>query len=121
MAGNRRTGTLVFLIDGEQISLAGDFTINPGGPKRESMMGPDGLMAIKETHEASSIEGDVRDSDGLDVQVLKKLQGVTVTAQLANTKAWVFPDAVQTGDCSVGTGEGTVAVKFESERAYELK
>jgi hypothetical protein len=116
---NFRVGTLFFLINGTQYALAGDFTINPGGPKRESMMGPDGTRATKETFEPATCEGDLRDNDGLDVQFLKSLQGVTITAQLANGKSWVLVNADQTGDCAVGTAEGTIAVKFEADRAFE--
>ena len=117
---NFRVGTLVFMINGTQFALAGDFTINPGGLKRESVMGPDGTRATKETYEPASCEGDLRDHGDLDVQALKNIEGVTITAEMANGKAWVLVNSTQTGDCSVGTAEGTIGVRFDADRAFEL-
>ena len=115
-----RVGTITLLIDGVQYALAGDFTLNPGVDKKEEIVGPDGTVGIKVTPQAAVLEGPVRDTDGLDVKKLLGLENVTVTAELANGKAWVLPNASNTSDGTMNIAEGEIPVRFVSQSADEM-
>ena len=104
-----RVGTIVLLIDGVQYSLAGDFTLNPGVDKKDEVIGPDGSVGEKVTPQAAVLEGMVRDTDGLDVKALLGLRNVSVTAQLANGKGWVLPNAFNSSDGNMNIAEGFVS------------
>ena len=117
---NIRVGTIVFKIDGTQYALAGDFTLNPGVKRKEELIGPDGSIAFKESFQAAVLEGTIRDRADLDVKKLLALEDVTVTAELANGKAWVLANATQTGEGSLDSAEGAIQVRFAAERAEEL-
>lgn len=117
---NIRVGTLVFKIDGTQHAIAGDFTINPGVPLQEEIVGLDRSIAFKTTYQAATIEGEVRDRADLDVKEILALEGVTITAEMANGKAWVFADATQAGSGELNVAEGSFQVRFVASRAEEL-
>ena len=116
-----RVGTLVLLIDGVQYALSGDFTLNPGVDKKEEVIGPDRSFGIKVTPQAAVLEGNVRDTDGLDVKKLLGLESVTVTAQLASGKAWVLANAFQTSDGNQSISDGEIPVRFVSQQAEEMR
>ena len=116
-----KVGTIVLLIDAVQYALAGDFTLNPGVPKREEVIGPDGSVAYKTTFQAAVLEGNVRDTDGLDVKKLLALDDVTLTAELANGKSWVLAHAVNTSDGAMNIAEGEIAVRFAAQSAEEMR
>lgn len=115
-----RVGTITILIDGIQYALSGDFTLNPGVDKREEVVGPDRSFGTKITPQAAFVEGNVRDTNGLDVKSLLGLSGVTVTCELANGKTWVLPDAVNTSEGDISVMEGEIPIRFAAATADEM-
>lgn len=114
-----RAGQLYFRINGVQYAIAGDFTINAGLPTKEAVIGMDGSVGYKVTPRQASIEGNVRDHSGLDVKTLLGLEGVTVTAEMANGKTWVLANATQVGEGDISPDESTLGVRFEAQQAEE--
>lgn len=114
MATQRRAGLLQLQINGEIFDAKGDFSYNLGSPKRESVVGSDAVHGYKEMPQVAFIEGAITDRSTLDVKSLVSADGVTVTLRLANGKTILLPDAWFAGDGNVGTGEGEIAVRFES-------
>jgi hypothetical protein len=116
-----RVGTLRLLIDGVQYAIAGDFNIDPLSEKREPVVGWDGSGGMKVERKLPMIEGQIRDTDGLDVQALVSQRDVTITAEMENGKAWVLRNAFFSGDGTVDPGEGTIAARWHGESIDEVR
>ena len=87
MAGNNlRAGKIYVKINGELRDAKGDYTYNLGKPKRDAIIGADGVHGYKETPQVAFIEGAVTDSDELDLATLATADNVTVTLELNNGK-----------------------------------
>ena len=115
-----RVGIIALKLEGTMYAISGDFTLTPGGEKKEEVVGPDGTVAFKVTRIPAILEGEVRDRDNLDVKTLLELEDITATAELANGKAWVLANATQTSEGNMNLMEGTIAVRFVAERAEEI-
>ena len=101
-------GVCYLLIDGKQHRVVGNFTYNLGQDKREPKLGPDGYHGFTENPQASKIEGEITDTDDLDVAAITKINGAVVTLELANGKTVVQHDAVYDHDGDVTTEQGNV-------------
>lgn len=121
MGNQRRGGIIQIQTDGTVIEVAGAWSYNLGGTTTEALVGPDGYHGFKEMPKAAFLEGDIRDSDDLDVAKLKSLRNVTVTLKVANGKTVVFRKSNAAGDWDQGTEEGTIAARFEGPPAEEIK
>lgn len=106
-------GTLFVAVNGVRLSVKGNWTINPGRPKREAIVGADQVHGFKEMPQAPSIEGEASVTPDLDLPALLDAVGVTVTAELANGQVGVLRDAWQAAEGAMGTEEGAVPLRFE--------
>ena len=118
---DRLGGIINLQIDGENYRAKGEFTYGLGIPKKEAVVGTDGVHGFKETPQVAFCEGEVTDSRELDHIGLASLSNVTVTLELGNGKVIVLREAWQAGDASGHTEEGNIDVRFESAgRAEEI-
>ena len=117
---NRISGIIYLRIDGVRRNAKGNFTWNLGQPKREMIVGADGVHGFKEMPQVPFIEGEITDTSDLSVTDLVNLTDVTVTLELANGKIIVLRNAVYTADGNVQTEEGNVQIRFEGVSAEEL-
>ncbi len=117
MASRRFGGIIELQVNGVQHLCKGNFTANLGHPKREDVVGssPEG-SGYKETNQLASIEGEITDQPDFSIAELVQLTGQTVVMQMANGKAVVLDDAWFSGDGTVQTEEGNIAVKFSSAK-----
>lgn len=113
-------GIIRITANGEQISAKGVWTYNLGKPKREAVVGADGVHGYKEVPQVAFIEGPTTDRGDLDLEALVGLRDATITLDLANGKAVVGGGAWFAGEGTGSTDEGEVAVRFEAERFEEL-
>ena len=111
---NKKAGLIWLRVDGVLMSAKGEFTVTPGYPKREALVGAADIHGYKETPQVPSIEGAVTDSQDLDVEALCNATNVTGTLELNNDKTWVIEDAWYAGDGSLKTGEGEISFRLES-------
>jgi hypothetical protein len=111
----RRAGLITLKTGGEVQDAKGDFTYNLGIPKREAIIGADGVHGYKETPQVAFIEGAITDRSSLNVGDLALGKDLTITLELANGKTIVLRNAFFAGDGNVGTGEGEIAVRWESK------
>jgi hypothetical protein len=118
---NRRGGIIAFKIDGVVQLAKGAFTYNLGNVKREPIIGSDGLHGYKEVPQPASIEGEITDDLDLDLNTLTRLDGATVTLDLAIGKTIVLRNAYYAADGAGHTEEGNITVKFEGRSAEEIK
>ncbi len=118
---NLRAGRMYLKIDGVQHSAKGSFTYNLGGEKREAIVGADGVHGYKSSPIVPFIEGEITDNAGLDLAALTRLDGATVTLELANGKVIVLSDAWYAADGDAQTEDANIQVRFEGLRAEETK
>jgi hypothetical protein len=112
--GTKTVGGLIqFKVNGQLYPAKGDFTFNPGAPKRETVIGSDAPHGVKETPQVPFIEGEVTDTGELDMMELRRMKGATVYLELANGKSFVLRDACYAGDGTQHTEEGNMDVRFE--------
>lgn len=115
-ANNLRAGKIYVKINGDLKDAKGDYTYNLGKPKRDAIIGADGVHGYKETPQVPSIEGAITDAPNLSLADLATVDNATVTLELANGKTIVLNNAWYAGEGSVTTGESEIAVRFESRQ-----
>jgi hypothetical protein len=116
----RRGGTISFKIDGVLYDAKGNFTYNLGRPKRESIIGSDGVHGYKETPQPAFIEGEITDRGDLNLDALVSMSSATVTLELSNGKLIVLSEGTFTGEGTGNSDEGNIAVRFEGTSADEV-
>lgn len=117
----RRIGGIIqFKADGQALQAKGSFTYNIGVPKRELVVGHDGVHGYKELPQAPRVEGTITDQAELDLQALLESNDVTIVLELANGKIFVLRNAVYVADGNVTTEEGEIEIMFEGESAEEI-
>jgi hypothetical protein len=120
MAGERVGGIIHLKVDGAQYAAKGEFTYDLGVPKRDAVVGTDGVHGYKEEPKVAYIEGAMTDGIALDVKTICGIVDSTVTLEVANGKMIVLRNAWYAGDGAVKTGEGEMAVRFEGLSAAEI-
>ncbi|MCP4352290.1 MAG: phage tail protein [Desulfobacterales bacterium] len=123
MSGNPNliAGILYLKVDGEMYRAKGDFTYNLGIPKREGLVGSDGVHGFKEVPQVPFIEGAITDMPSLDLEKFCKLNGVNTTLELANGKVITLREAWYAGEGTVNTSESEIPARFEGMGADEVK
>ncbi len=116
---NRRGGTLSLTVNGVRQDAKGNFSYNLGRPKREGIVGADGVHGYKESPQMPFVEGEITDRGDLDVSALVDTTEATVTLAVANGKTVVLRNAWFAGEGTVQTEEGNIAVRFEGLSASE--
>jgi hypothetical protein len=115
----RRAGIIQVSINGTRIDAKGEFTYNLGRPKREPIVGDDGIHGYTETPQVGYIEGALTDSSNLDLDAMLRLEDATVTLGLAvgpggPQKTIVARSAVYAGDGEAKTREGEIQFRVIS-------
>ena len=111
---NRRAGVILLKVGGVQLDAKGNFTYNLGAPKREAIIGADGVHGYKETPQVPFIEGEITDRRDLNLADLAAIDGETVTLELNNGKTVVLSQAWYAGEGTGNTEEANIAIRFES-------
>lgn len=111
---NRRAGVILLKVGGVQLDAKGNFTYNLGAPKREAIIGADGVHGYKETPQVPFIEGEITDRRDLSLADLAAIDGETVTLELNNGKTVVLSQAWYAGEGTGNTEEANIAIRFES-------
>jgi hypothetical protein len=111
---NRRAGLIWLKVNGQLYEAKGDFTVQPGEPKRDAIIGASGPNGYKETPQVAYIEGALTDRGDLDTVAVRQITNATITLELNNGKTWVLEDAWYANEGAMTTGEGEIGVRFES-------
>jgi hypothetical protein len=120
MADQVRGGTISFVVDGTRYDAKGNFTFNLGYPKRESIVGADGVHGYKEVPQEAMIEGEITDSTAVVLSALVQLADSTVTLTLATGKVIQIAAAWYAGEGTGNTEEGNFPVKFVGKKGQEI-
>lgn len=109
-------GPIQLIVDGESIDVGSDeFKFDPATPKREAVMGANGLIGHTEKGGMWMIEGKVHWFGQFDLAKVVNAKDITVSMPLATGQTVTLTGAVYTGDGTVGTDSGELAMKFESK------
>jgi hypothetical protein len=119
MAAQRRAGLIQLQINGAIQDAKGSFTYNLGLPKREPIVGSDGVHGYKETPQVPFIEGAITDRDTLDLTALASGRDLTVTLTVGNGKVIVLREAWWAGEGTVSTEEAEIPVRWEGKGQAE--
>lgn len=114
MANQVRGGIIQVQADGVLYDAKGNFTYNPGSPKREAIIGSDKVHGFTEKPQVAFVEGEFTDRGDLSLATLTTLRDATITLALANGKTFVLRSAWYASEGTVGTDEGNIGVRFES-------
>ena len=117
---SRIGGTIFFKADGVQYKAKGNWTYNLGNPKREQIVGADGVHGYSEKPQVPMIEGAITDDATLDVSLLQNLVDADVILELANGKTVAMDRSAYTADGDITTDEGEIQVRFEGFNAREV-
>jgi hypothetical protein len=107
-------------VNGEIYDAKGSWSYNLGRPKREAVIGADGVHGFKETPQAAFIEGAITDRGTLDLGALATGRDLTITLTLGNDKVVSLTGAWFAGEGTGTTEEGEVAVRWEGANAEEV-
>lgn len=116
----RRGGIIQVATNGVVRDAKGAFDYALGTPKRDTVVGSNGVHGFTETPQVPFIEGAITDSADLDLKALFVLEDATVTLVLANGKTIVLRNAWYAGEGTANTEQGEVAVRFEGLSAEEV-
>lgn len=119
MSQNRRAGIIYLKVNGDLKECVGEFTYNLGKPKKSALKGADKVHGYGEEVQVAFIEGEIRDSNGLDLGKLCEIDGETVTLELANGKTIVLREAWYAGEGTGKTSDASIGCRFESAHQGE--
>lgn len=120
MANQRVAGLIQLQTNGEVLRAKGKFTYNLGKPKREAVIGADGVHGFKETPQVAFIEGAITDAGDVDTTALTTLRDATVNLKLGNGKMIVLNAAWYAGEGTGDTEESEIGVRWEGSGAEEV-
>lgn len=99
-------GIIYLKRNGKMLQAEGEFTYNPGKPKREPVYGSGGeVIAAKEEPQAPNIKGEIVIDENTDIDEIVLINGETVTLEMDGMTR-VLRDAVYMADGDVNTSDG---------------
>lgn len=117
----RRAGIIYLKIDGEIYDAKGSFSYNLGKPKRDAIVGTDGVHGFKEAPQVPYIEGEITDHPSLSLERLVTTEDATVTLELGNGKIIVLRQAWYAGEGTGQSEEANIGVRFEGMSGEEIR
>lgn len=108
-------------VNGSLLKAVGAFTYNLGNPKREALLGSDGVHGYSEKPQTPYIAGEIRDDPDMDVAALQATTDATVTLELNNGKVITLRNAWYAGEGTGNSEEAKFDFRFEGLSAEEVK
>ena len=116
----RIAGIAFLTVDGEQMSLRGNFTVSPSPVERTMLAGQDGVHGYQELPRVPYIEGDISTMPGFYLETLLEETDSTVIAQLANNMQYTLTGATCKGGFENNSRDGQVRVRWEGVTCEEV-
>ncbi len=116
----RRAGIIEVQTNGEVLDAKGNFSYNLGKPKRDAIVGADGIHGFAEVPQVPFIEGEITDRGTLDLGALVTMEDATVTLRLANGKVIALREAWFAGEGTGNSEQANIAVRWEGAGAEEI-
>lgn len=116
MASNKIGGTIFVTVNGERLQAKGEFTVNPGIPKKNAVVGKDGAHGFMEEQRAAYVEGSITASADLDVEQFLLVDDATVMVELVDGRTFMLYNAWNASEGDFKTDEAEMDVRFEGRR-----
>lgn len=121
MAQKKIGGTIYLKSNGREMRPRGNFTWNPGHPKREALIGAARVDGYKETQQAASIEGEITIDSDTDVEEIVRGDDLTITLELIDGTVFALYEAWFAGEGTINTEEGNMTCRWEAARAEVIR
>ena len=115
----RIAGIAYLSVNGNHLSLRGNFMVSPTFVERTMLAGQDGVHGYQELPRVPYIEGDISTMPDLNIMDLANQVNVTVVAQLANQKQYTLNQAVCKAGLELNTRDGQTRVRWEGITCQE--
>lgn len=113
MAQTAQAGIAYLSLDGKSIRLVGEASYKLASPKREVLVGMDGVHGYKETPDAGYIKFTGRDAKDVDIASINDATDSTVTVEMNNGKTIVGRNMWRNGDpVEAKVDDATFEVEF---------
>jgi hypothetical protein len=117
----QRIAGIAFLnVDGNWLSVRGNFTVSPSAVERTMIAGQDGVHGFQELPRVPWIEADISTMPNLSLETLEGETDVTVVAQLANNVQYTLTGATCKAGFEANTRDGQVRVRWEGLTCEEI-
>lgn len=116
----RIAGIAYLKVDGSQYPLRGNFTVSPSPTERAMIAGQDYVHGFSENPRVPFIEGDVSLTADVSSETLDAFTDSTVTAELANGRAYILHHATCVSKLELNTKDGQTRVRFEGTSCDEI-
>ena len=121
MPSEHVAGVLSLQLNGKTYRMKGSFTYNSGRPKREAIVGSDGVHGFSEKPQVPFVEGAITDGRSMVLDDLVLFKDGTVTLHMRNGKVFELRDCWHAGEGTVDTEESEIAVRFEGLGGEEVR
>lgn len=112
-------GLINIKANGDLLKAKGNFSYNLGRPKREAILGVDGVHGYKEIVQVPFIEGEITIDGGIETKSILDITEATVTLELRNGKVITLNNAWSNTEGTVEVEEGKMSIRFESDSEGE--
>jgi len=114
-------GIAYLMVDNNQLSLRGNFTVSPSPVERTMIAGQDGVHGYQELPRVPFIEGDVSTVPGMRLEDIDGMTDVTVVAQLANGWQYSLIGATCKAALEANARDGQVKIRWEGLWCEEIR
>ena len=116
----RIAGTAFVTVNGEQIPLRGNLTIQSSAFERTMLAGQDGIHGYQEIPSVQFVEGDFSTIPQLLMEELDGQVNETVVVQAANGRIYSFTEAMCKAGSEPNLLDGQVRIRWECVSAEEI-
>jgi hypothetical protein len=120
MANYNVGGTLNFRVGAQSYALAGTFSYDLGGLKRQPAVGPSGVNGFTTAYYAPKIEAELQDGGAVSIATLQSITNSTLVLELGNGKIATFYGGFQQGEIPNTVNEAKIKVEFGAITATEV-
>lgn len=115
-------GIFKLSVNGVQMNLKGDPTIDIGGKQRTLIMGADGRPhGYQVRNTKATVSGTFTDTSELDLVLLRDMKNATIKIEKPNGKTVIISNAAFSGTASESGAEGEIDFAFEGVPGKEIK
>lgn len=118
---NRVSGRARIKINGAPVPVAGDVTLDIGGPSREAVNGDYDIGGYRETTKESRLEFSVLDKSAFSPSAFAALVNETVAVEFDNGRSFVIRNAWSEGAPQLTTSDGKAKCVMMGPPASEVK
>jgi hypothetical protein len=116
---SRRGGLLQLQINGDVHDAKGNYEINMGKPKKETIVGADRVHGYKSMPQAARITGEITDAPTLSLEEIADLKDATIAVQIGTGKTYTMTNAWNVADGTLNTDEGNIPVDIQGVEMVE--